>query len=91
MQQTKEQRFQAYEQASKQAGAGRKFAPGNPLITPGYDQWLDSQAQIFTMKMRQSHPWRLEQYYCTDTFSLHASAPASKVLKVNNFILHIMN
>ena len=29
----------------------RGFAPGDPLIAPGYDQKLDSQAQIFTIKM----------------------------------------
>ena len=27
---------------------------GNPLIAPGYDQKLNSQVQIFTMKMCQS-------------------------------------
>ena len=32
---------------------GCKLAPGYPLIAPGYDQKLNSQAQKFTMKMRQ--------------------------------------
>ena len=64
-------------------GQKRKFAPGNPLIAPEYDQKLNSQAHIFTMKMHQSPGgW---SNTIADTSSLNACMySASKLFKVNS-------